>query len=406
MSGQDATGVGKRKAPQLQTDAFKKKSSLASTSRHNIEGYWLKISKISIVSLNVARSTTTTKAVNRSQANILAEQLKRHYRDRPKGIPQGLNLATLCAVRINTTTYVVRMHFNSDDETQTTANENANRYVAGEPTINVKIGSEHATVQCEPDDASHMSVTQIVPIGKVTDSQGRTISFHNATAAKSISRQNLLEIASYLQEPQLGSDSAYGDQEFVRMDTDSEEKQTATVWFAPTSKDSAAIAVAQADGVQEEVVNIYGNAANRATSIIDFDEILVGQGASVTLHDMGDAYDEVYGGKTGISLNRVITPMRLMEVHGCHFCWSVHLSLRDRVVIDVNDGEKLVAESKWTTHCHASCRNQYVYEMRCSPYQGWNQPRSDDDEPDEEQQKDIAEQTVQTIAAVEEARLA
>jgi len=170
MSGQDATGVGKRKAPQLQTDAFKKKSSLASTSRHNIEGYWLKISKISIVSLNAARSTTTTKAVNRSQANILVEQLRRHYRDRPKGIPQGLNLATLCAVRISTTTYVVRMHFNSDDETQTTANENGNRYVAGEPTINVKIGPEHATVQCEPDDASHLSVTHIVPMGQ--DSQG------------------------------------------------------------------------------------------------------------------------------------------------------------------------------------------------------------------------------------------
>jgi hypothetical protein len=82
------------------------------------------------------------------------------------------------------------------------------------------------------------------------------------------------------------------------------------------------------------------------------------------------------------------------------------LSLRDRAVIDVNDGEKLVAEGKWTTHRHASCRNQYVYEMRCSPYRGWNRPRSDDDEPDEEQQKDIAEQTVQTIAAVEEARLA
>jgi hypothetical protein len=178
MSGQDATGVGKRKAPLLQTDAFKKKSSLASTSRQ-IEGYWLKISKISIVSLNAARSTTTTKAINRSQATILEEQLKRYFRDRPKGIPQGLNLTTIHAVRISTTAYVVRMHFNSDDETRTTANENANRYVAGEPTIDLKIGPEYATVQCEPDDASHLSVTHIVPMGKVADSQGRTISFHN-----------------------------------------------------------------------------------------------------------------------------------------------------------------------------------------------------------------------------------
>jgi hypothetical protein len=75
-------------------------------------------------------------------------------------------------------------------------------------------------------------------------------------------------------------------------------------------------------------------------------------------------------------------------------------------VIDVTDGEKLVADGKWTTHRHASCNNQYAYEMRCSPYQGWNQPRSNDDDLDVEQQKDIAEQTAQTIVAVEEARLA
>ena len=406
MSGQDVTGVGKRKAPTLQTDAFKKKSALASTSRQNVEGYWLKISKITTVSLNAARSTTTTKPVNRTQANNLVEQLRKYFRDRPKGIPQGLNLATIHAVRINNTAHVVRMHFNPDDETRTTANENANRYVAGEPTIDLRIGPDYVSVQCEPDDASHLSVTHIVPMCKVTDFQGRTISFHNATAAKSVSRKNLLEIASYLQEPQLGSDAAYGDQEFVRMDTDSDGKQTATVWFAPTSKDSATIAEAQADGDLEGVVNIYANAANRTAPIIDFDEILMGQGASVTQHDMGDAYDQAYEGKTVISLTSVITPMRLGKGQGCHFCWSVHLSQKDRVVIDVKDGEKLVAEGKWTNHRHPSCRNQYAYEMRCSLYQGWNDPLNDDDEPDEEQQTDIAAQTVLTIAAVEEARLA
>jgi len=165
--------------------------------------------------------------------------------------------------------------------------------------------------------------------------------------------------------------------------------------------------VAQANGDLDEVVNIYGRAANHASPIIDFDEILEGQGASVTHHDMGDAYDEAYGGKTAIVLTSVITPMRLQETHSCHFCWSVYLSQKDRSgVIDVTDGEKLVTHGKWTTHRHSSCKNQYAYEMRCSPYRGWNQPRSNDDDLDEEQQKDIAEQTVQTIAAVNEARLA
>jgi hypothetical protein len=184
--------------------AFKKKSSFASTSRQNVEGYWLKFAKISIISFDAARSTTTTKAINRSQANTLAGQLNRHFRTRPRGIPIGLNLDTIGALRISNTAYVVRMHFNSDEGTLTTANENANRYVAGEASIHLTIGEEHATVQCEPDNASHLSVTHIVPMGKVTDLQGRTISLHNATAAKSISRKNLLEIASYLQEPQAG----------------------------------------------------------------------------------------------------------------------------------------------------------------------------------------------------------
>ena len=84
-------------------------------------------------------------------------------------MPQGLNLDTIGILRISNTAYVVRMHFNSDEETMTTANENANRYVlAGEATIHLTIGEEHATVQCEPDDASHLSVTHIVPMGKVT----------------------------------------------------------------------------------------------------------------------------------------------------------------------------------------------------------------------------------------------
>jgi hypothetical protein len=78
------------------------------------------------------------------------------------------------------------------------------------------------------------------------------------------------------------------------MDTYSDGKQTATIWFAPTNKDSADIAVAQANGDPDEVVNIYGRAANRASPIVDFDEILEGQGASVTQHDMGDAYDQAY----------------------------------------------------------------------------------------------------------------
>jgi hypothetical protein len=38
MSRQDAPGVGKRKGPELETEAFKKKSSLATTSKA-IEGY-------------------------------------------------------------------------------------------------------------------------------------------------------------------------------------------------------------------------------------------------------------------------------------------------------------------------------------------------------------------------------
>ena len=113
-------------------------------------------------------------------------------------MPQGLNLDTLGILRISNTAYVVRMHFNSDEETMTTANENANRYVAGEASINLTIDHDYATLRCEPDDASHLSLTHVVPMGKVIDAQGKTISLHSTTATKSISRKSLVEIASYL----------------------------------------------------------------------------------------------------------------------------------------------------------------------------------------------------------------
>jgi hypothetical protein len=101
------------------------------------------------------------------------------------------------------------MHFNSDEETMTTGNENANRYVAGEASINLTIDNDYPTLRCEPDDASHLLVTHVVPMGKVIDAQGKTISLHSTTATKSISWKSLLEIASYLQESQEGLDAAY-----------------------------------------------------------------------------------------------------------------------------------------------------------------------------------------------------
>jgi hypothetical protein len=122
---------------------------------------------------------------------------------------------------------------------------------------------------------------------------------------------------------------------------------------------------------------------------------------------MGDAYDQAFSGKTTIVLCCIITPIRLRVTDGCHFCWSVSLSQKERMgIIDMKDSEKLVAEGKWTTHRNLSCKNQHAHAMRCSPYQGWNGPRSDDDYPDAEQQAAIAAQTVLTIAAVEAARLA
>ena len=109
------------------------------------------------------------------------------------------------------------------------------------------------------------------------DAEGKTISLNSTSATKSISRKSLFEIISYLQEPQEGVDAAYGNREFARLDTDDRDgKQTATIWFAPTTKDSIAIAAAQADGDLNEVENIYGRAANRASAIVDFDEILEG----------------------------------------------------------------------------------------------------------------------------------
>ena len=134
MSRQDAPGVGKRKGPELETEAFKKKSSLATTSKA-IEGYWVRVSKLELVSLEAARATTTKKPINRSQATTVAEGLKRHFRMRLKGTPQGLNLGSIGIQRITSTAYVVRMLFNPDEETMTTGNDNANRYIAGEASV-------------------------------------------------------------------------------------------------------------------------------------------------------------------------------------------------------------------------------------------------------------------------------
>ena len=139
---------------------------------------------------------------------------------RPKGTPQGPNFGTLDIVRISSTAYVVRTHFNPDEETMTSGNENANRYVAGEASVNLTINHDYATLRCEPDDASHLSVTHVVPMGKVIYAEGKTISLHSTTATKSISRKSLLEIASYLQESQEGLDAAYGNREFVRTATE------------------------------------------------------------------------------------------------------------------------------------------------------------------------------------------
>jgi hypothetical protein len=70
MSGQNASGTGKRKGPQLETDAFKKKSLVASTSRQALEGFWVKFTKVDIVSLDAARTTTTTKERTQSKSNF------------------------------------------------------------------------------------------------------------------------------------------------------------------------------------------------------------------------------------------------------------------------------------------------------------------------------------------------
>jgi hypothetical protein len=134
MSRQDAPGVGKRKGPELETEAFKKKSSLATTSKA-IEGYWVRVSKVELVSLEAARATTTKKPINRSQATTLAEGLRKYFRMRLKGTPQGLSLGSISIQRINSTAYVIRMLFNPDKETKTSGNENANRYSAGEATV-------------------------------------------------------------------------------------------------------------------------------------------------------------------------------------------------------------------------------------------------------------------------------
>ena len=104
------------------------------------------------------------------------------------------------------------------------------------------------------------------------------------------------------------------------------------------------------------MANIYGCAASRTLATIDFDEILEDHG-TLTTNDMGEDYDQAYGGHTTIVLTRVITPMRLQETDSCQFCWSVYLSQQDRMVIDETDSEKLVMEGKWTTHRHASCKN-------------------------------------------------
>jgi hypothetical protein len=270
------------------------------------------------------------------------------------------------------------MLFNPDEATMTSGNDNANNYVSGEPTINIRIDHEYATLPCEPDDTSQLSVVHVVPMGKVIDAEGTTISLNNTTATKNISRRHQLDLESYLQEPQEGLDAAYANREFARMDTDNDGKQTATVWFAPTNKDKADTSVAQGEENQNKVANIYGRAASRTPTTIDFDEILEDHG-TLTTNDMGEDYDQAYGGHTTIVLTRIITPMRLQETDSCQFCWSVYLSQQDRMVIDETDGEKLVMEGKWTTHRHASCKNQYAYEIQCSQYKEWNTPRSDND---------------------------
>ena len=404
MNAQHTFGAGKRKKHELQTDAFKKKSIHAAASR-TLEGYTVKISKVSIVTHDGTRSTTTKMAINRSRARIIVEQLKKHYRLMLRGPPLGLNLDTICCSRLTDAAHVVKMVFNSDEATMTTANENANNYVAGEPTINIPIGHEFATLQCEPDDTSQLSVVHVTPMGKVIDAEGTTISLNNTTATKSISRKHQLDLASYLQEPQGSLEAAYGTREFARMDTDSDGKQTATVWFAPTNRDKADITVAQGEEDQDKVASVYGRAASRTPTTVDFEEILEDHGA-LTTADMGEDYDQAYGGHTTIVLSSVITPMRLLEIDSCQFCWSVYLSQQDGMDIDEADGEKQVMEGKWTTHRHASCKNQYAYEMRRSAYKEWNTPRSDNDALEEEQQVEIAQQTAETIEAVNEARQA
>jgi hypothetical protein len=54
---------------------------------------------------------------------------------RLKGTPQELNIGSISIQSINSTAYVVRMLFNPDEETMTSGNENANRYIAGEASV-------------------------------------------------------------------------------------------------------------------------------------------------------------------------------------------------------------------------------------------------------------------------------
>jgi hypothetical protein len=112
MSAQNTSGAGKRKGHELQTDAFKKKGSLATASRP-LEGYSVKrFSKGSIISSDGTRTTTTKVAINRSKARAIVDQLIKYFGMRPRGPPQGLNLDTISIARIDNAAYVVKMLFN------------------------------------------------------------------------------------------------------------------------------------------------------------------------------------------------------------------------------------------------------------------------------------------------------
>jgi hypothetical protein len=259
MNGQNAAGVAKRKGSDMETNAFKKKSSLAISSKV-LGGFWLKVTKVDIVLHDATRATTSKKPINRSQATIIAQGLTKHYRTRSKGRPQGLSLPSICTQRITDTDYAVRMLFNADEETMTSGNDNANQYATGEASVELAIGHNYATLRFEPDDASHLSVTHIVPMCKVIDADEKVNLYNSTSATKSISPANLYEMASYLQAPQNGIDAAYVNRDFARLNVDMDGKQTVTIRFAPTAKDSTAIAAAQADGDTSEVDSIYGRA--------------------------------------------------------------------------------------------------------------------------------------------------